>query len=194
MRSCVVIFFLSLLTAGLAHALKNDELVLFTENFSPYNFLENDKIVGINTDLVKKMCELANIKCIHKMLPWSRAYSMALKTKNAGLYSTSRNSTRENDFKWVGPLSTGKGYFFKLKSRTEITGHSINELSKYKIVVSRNGIYEEVLAERGFIIDKTLLYVTNKEHGYHLFFQGKVDLVIANPNTLAGSCNRSNIA
>lgn len=163
---------------------KTSHITIYTEHFPPYSFQNDNKITGINIELIKEACDIASIECSFEILPWSRAMKTALNNKNSGLASTSRSLERENLFQWVGPLVSGENYFFKLKSRNDVTASSIQELTKYTVAANRNDIYENILINRGFVKGKTLLDTSSQEARVRLFFSGKLDLLIASSITL----------
>jgi len=154
---------------------------IYTESFPPYNYLENDKIVGINTEIVSMMCANTNLHCNIKLLPWNRAVALSKKTPNSAIYSMSRNLNREKQYKWVGPLVASNNYFFRLKSRTDINISEVSQATNYSIAAPRNDIYEKVLKERGF---KNILSLSSKYQDVKLFLTGKIDLLVASPLTL----------
>ena len=39
---------------------KQKTLALYTESFPPYNFEKEDQITGINTEIIRLLCEKAN--------------------------------------------------------------------------------------------------------------------------------------
>ena len=163
---------------------KATQLTIYTEQFPPYNYLKNNKIVGINLDLVKRACKQAKISCSFKLYPWLRAYKAALKNENAGVMSTSRSEEREEMFQWVGPLVYSKNYFYKLASRNDINIESTDDLLKYTVSAQIGDIYQDVLLDLGFEKGKNLLEVSSKYKGVKLFYEGKLDLLIATDKTL----------
>lgn len=163
---------------------KATELAIYTEQFPPYNYLKNNKIVGINLDIVKKACKQAKIKCTFKLYPWLRAYKAALKYDNAGVMSTSRSEEREEMFQWVGPLVYSKNYFYKLKSRDDVQVITAEDLLKYTVSAQIGDIYQDVLNDMGFENGKNLLQVSSKYKGVKLFYEGKLDLLIATDKTI----------
>ena len=64
------------------------ELVVYTEEFPPFNFLYKGRIRGINKDIVELACKSADIYCSFKILPWSRAFKLTQMHSNSGLIST----------------------------------------------------------------------------------------------------------
>ena len=177
----IIIAILCWCYAGFAYSSDQSALHLYTEAFPPYSFLKNDIIVGLNTEIVKQTCVLAEIECDIKLLPWNRSMAMTHKNNHSGIYSISRTQERENSYKWVGPLVASKNYLFRLKSRSDIDVHDISSATVYSIAAPRNDIYETLLQERGF---KNLLQVSSKFEGVKLFLAGKIDLLIASELTL----------
>lgn len=177
----IIITLLCWCFASFVYSSDQSRLHLYTEAFPPYSFIKNDIVVGINTEIVKQTCVLANIECDIKLLPWNRAMAMTDKKSHSGIYSMSRTQERENSYQWVGPLAASKNYLFRLKSRSDIAVHDISSATKYSIAAPRNDIYETLLQERGF---KHLLQVSNKFEGVKLFLAGKIDLLIASELTL----------
>lgn len=159
--------------------LRATSLVMFTEHFPPYSFEQNQQITGLNTELVKRSCQLAELECEFRILPWLRAYDAALQTPQAGLYSTSRNPLRESSFQWVGPLAHANAKMFWLNSRTENPPQTLAEAKNYIIAVARGDIYELYLQSQGFEVDVNLLRFNAKSDAVLPFLHGKVDLLIA---------------
>ena len=168
--------------ANNAYANTQPTLTLYTETFPPYSYLENNKVMGINSEIVEQMCVLAAIKCDIKLLPWNRAIALTSQQTSSGIYSMSRNKEREKNYKWVGPLVASENYLFRLKSRSDINVSTLASAANYSIAAPRNDIYEKLLKARGF---KNLLQVSSKYKGVKLFLAGKVDLLIASPLTLS---------
>lgn len=155
-----------------------EPLVLYTEQFPPYNFLQQEEIVGINTELVALSCQHAAIECQFELYPWLRAYDNAIKHPFSGIFSTARTAERQTLFQWVGPLSSSRGFFYRLKSRPDIQVNSLADAKNYIIGVARGDAYELYLLNEGFRYGENLLGFTNKADVVALFLQGKVDLLI----------------
>lgn len=156
-----------------------EQLNLYTEHFPPYSYLEADSITGLNTELVRRSCETARLKCQFRLYPWLRAYEAATKDPQGALYSTSRNALREPLFKWVGPLAHSKASMYRLKSRPEINPETLDDAKRYVIAVARGDVYELYLQSQGFEHGVNLLGLAAKSDAVALFLQHKVDLLIA---------------
>lgn len=158
---------------------KAETLTLYTEHFPPYSFEQNKQITGLNTELVRRSCELAQITCEFRLLPWLRSYEAVQKDRASGIFSTSRNPTRENLFQWVGPIAHSDAQMYWLKSRTDSPPRSLAEAKQFIVAVARGDIYELYLQSQGFEIDVNLLRFNSKSDAVLPFLHGKVDLLIA---------------
>jgi len=167
-----------------AGAQEKNTLTIYTEQFPPYNYSEQDQIKGINVALTQAMCEQSDIACEFKLLPWNRAFRNALELDNSGLISTSRTNQREALFKWVGPLSSGKTCIYKLRARKDINIQNSTDLLNYKIGMASDNIYLSILNDLGFIEDKNLLVFPGKYGSLKPFKFGRVDLTIGSAMTI----------
>ena len=99
-----------LLSSGLAHG--DDALTILTEDYPPLNYVENKELKGPSVDIVRaiqeKLGRADKIADKISVYPWARAYRFLETRKNTALFSTARTSSRENQFKWVGPIAEKK--------------------------------------------------------------------------------------
>lgn len=84
-----------------------EDMVFLTEEYPPFNYLENGVPSGLSVELIKTACERAGIP-FHvadiRLMAWSDAYRMALSRNNTALFSMARTPEREELFRWAGPL------------------------------------------------------------------------------------------
>lgn len=152
---------------------------MYTEHFPPYSYEKDQQITGLNTELVRRSCQIANIQCEFRLLPWLRAYEAAQKDPRAGLYSTSRNPLREDAFQWVGPLAHASANMYWLTSRPDTPPRTLEQAKQYIVAVARGDVYELYLQGQGFEVDVNLLRFNSKSDAVLPFLHGKVDLLIA---------------
>ena len=99
-----------LLSSGLAHG--DDALTILKEDYPPLNYVENKELKGPSVDIVRaiqeKLGRADKIADKISVYPWARAYRFLETRKNTALFSTARTSSRENQFKWVGPIAEKK--------------------------------------------------------------------------------------
>ena len=129
----------------------NENIVMMTENYPPYNMEYNGKLSGISVDIVAEILkEINSNQTINdiKMTTWSRAYSYAQKENNHMVFSTTLTTQRKKLFKWVGPIAPTTIAIFAKKSR-KIKINSIEDLNKYKIGTVLKDIGEQLLQKNG---------------------------------------------
>lgn len=171
-----------------------DSLIIYTEQFPPYNFRDNHEIRGINVDLIAETCVKAGILCHFQLLPWSRAMSNTLATDNSGLISTSRLPTREEQFRWVGPLVSSRACLYKLRERSDIKVSDKRSLLNYTIGVTRDDVYEKILLRWGFHEGKNYLAYSKKFEEIRMFKLKKHDLIFASPLVLERQFSKYDIS
>ena len=156
------------------------EFRILTEEYPPYNYERDGKIVGISTEITREMLKRLGHPDNIRLMPWSQAYNLVLNEDNLILYSTTRITFREKLFKWVGPLVPNNTVLFARKG----SGIALNSLEDAKKVRSI-GIYKDdsgelMLKGRGFT---NLVSVLDNRENLTRLAQGKIDLWIINELT-----------
>lgn len=123
----------SLLWIGSAAAA---DLLAYTEDWPPYNYAEQGKVRGISTDLLRAMCAEASLDCRFELVPWARAYAMALNRPNTLVYTTARKPEREQSFTWIGPILPRSTWVFGLRE-SELAIRRFEDLNHYRVGVVR---------------------------------------------------------
>lgn len=132
LTTCLFFF----ITWGLA----GQTLYLATEDYPPFNMRASDKrkgssssdITGISTEIVVELFKRSKIPYSIQIYPWKRAYDLALRKPNYGVFSTTRTKEREKLFQWVGPLVKNNWVFFAKKNRKLKIG-SMDEAKKFRV-------------------------------------------------------------
>ncbi|WP_301663450.1 transporter substrate-binding domain-containing protein [Methanoculleus frigidifontis] len=127
----------------------SEDLVLVTEDYPPYNYVENGTAQGIAVDLLleafRETGGTISAEDI-RVLPWSDAYRAALSQNNTVLFATVRLPERENLFKWAGPLGSERQVIFA-DPGSSIEIAEPGDLTKYRIgVVQDDAAASELLA------------------------------------------------
>lgn len=89
-------------------------LKLLTEENPPLNYTEGKKLTGMATEVVQEMLKRAKITSDIEVMSWDKAYERAQADKETCLFATARLSSRENAFKWVGPIASNRWGLFAL--------------------------------------------------------------------------------
>lgn len=149
-------------------------------DFPPFEFVQDDRIVGIDAEIVREIFLRLRYLPDIQVLPWTRAQEDARNGTVAAIFSLTRNPQREKDFFFSDPLSTVKDVLFKRKDR-DITWETMDDLAKYRIGISSGYQYDPVFMEA--VRNKRLK--TNALSGDSLELRqlgmlksGRVDLII----------------
>jgi polar amino acid transport system substrate-binding protein len=130
----------------------SDGLVFTTEESPPFNMMVDGKIMGIAVEKMAEIMNRAKMPYTLDILPWARAYQMALEKPNVCVFSTSRNAEREPKFKWVGPLALNSWMFYALRD-ANIVMSSLEDARKYKIGTYNGDGRDTFLRNKGVSVD-----------------------------------------
>lgn len=183
MKQCVLtLIVIASLMIGVVRA---QDITVVTYEWPPYNYTENGEIIGISTQIVRAVLNKAKVAAEYKVYPWARAYKMASEQKNILIYTIRRTPEREALFKWVGPITPpADSYFYKLKKRTDIVIHSLEDARQYKIGVTRDDSMHLFLLRHGFEEGTHLEVVTTDTQNLKRLFRERIDLIIWTEFTL----------
>lgn len=124
---------------------------VYTEQLPPYNYMENNKVIGSSTALLEEIFKKSGHTIAHSeviLTSWARGYHEALNTPNSMIYSTARTADRENLFKWVGPINKlAIGLIAKKSSKISIKDAA--DLNNYTIAVMHETASESILLGAG---------------------------------------------
>ncbi|MBN1198381.1 MAG: transporter substrate-binding domain-containing protein [Bacteroidales bacterium] len=144
-----------------------------TEEYEPFNYTENDVLTGLAPELLKRICGELEIPFGVTVLPWDQAYTTALNTGNAVLFSTVLNEERKDLFKWAGPIASLDWIFYSVAGST-IRISSLEEAKGIgKIGVVPDYAITQYLEGQGFT---NLVYCTNHIGAFDKLLKGEIDL------------------
>jgi polar amino acid transport system substrate-binding protein len=166
------VFFLICIFVGVP--VFGQSLQVVTEEYPPYNYSENGKVLGFCTDVVKEVLKRANIDHSIHSYSWSKSYKMAQSQPNVLIYSIGRNVEREPLFKWVDVIAKTEVYFYKLKSRRDIKIKKLDDVKKYKIGAVRDDFRAQWLIKQGFT--NQLALVPDDRRNMRNLFAHKIDI------------------
>ena len=125
---------------------------IYTEHLPPFNYIENDKVVGTSTVLLEEMFKKSGHSIAQNkvnLTSWARGYHEALNTPNTVIYSTARTPERENLFKWVGPINKLTIGLIAKKSANIVIRNPAACLNNYTIAVMHETAGETLLLNAG---------------------------------------------
>lgn len=151
-RSFLMVIATLVMITGPAGA--KDTITIFTEEFPPFQYSENGKIVGASAEIVEAIMTMANVPFKVKSYPWARSYALVQEQPNTMIYSISRRPAREKLFKWAGIIVPSRYSVFALKSRPEVKIGELEDMKKYRIGTTIEDARESYLVGKGFELDK----------------------------------------
>ena len=144
----IAVFYICLVSVSFAQDV--DDLTYITENYPPYNYMANGQVQGISVDVLRAMwSEMGYPEQPIKVLPWARGYHLTLQKRNHVLFAMAKTETREDLFKWLGPIYSVKHVLIGLAGK-DIKIRSIEEAKKYQIGTILKDVAEELLKAFGF--------------------------------------------
>ncbi|WP_249604847.1 transporter substrate-binding domain-containing protein [Chromobacterium sp. IRSSSOUMB001] len=148
-----VALLLGALSVGVRAESTSPRLRLLTEDYPPFNIaLEEGKIGGLSTDILRELFQRAGIPYSMELLPWLRAYAIAQQESNSCVYSTSRTQSRESQFKWVGPLVSNSWSLFA-GPHSPAGVAMLEDARGYTIGSYKGSGMSQYLADLGFKLD-----------------------------------------
>lgn len=150
-----------------------------TEEFPPYNFARDGEVRGLSTAVVRAVLAEAGLEASIQLMPWARAYDLALHTENVLIYSITRTPAREALFKWVGQVAPSTWFLYSLRGH-ELGLKTLDDARPYRIATVYQDVGEQFLLEHGFDPQRNLQSSNRYAHNYEKLKLGRVDLWIAN--------------
>lgn len=155
------------------------KLTIYTDHFAPYNFLNDEGVLtGVNFDIVNTLCIDANIECTFKVQPFARAMKSVSLDPHSAIFFVAKHENRVSVFNWLGPLVSGKTYFYKLAGNNQVQSASLSELKSYTLGIVRGDVYGTLVEKAGFERGKNLLVVAQEQEYIELFIKKRLDLII----------------
>ncbi|MBC3933913.1 transporter substrate-binding domain-containing protein [Undibacterium sp. CY7W] len=164
---------------GFSGHARSAELTIVTEHLPPLNYEEQGEVTGYSTEIVNAVMRNANLQVPIHVLPWARAYQLALTQANTLIFSITRTKERESDFVWIGPVSPRQIHLYKLKSRKDIQVRSPTDMRSYKLGLVREMASSKELVKQYAIEDKYIDYAPTVDSNMKKFLVGRVDLVVS---------------
>jgi len=140
----------ALLLAG--HAAVASPLLITTESSAPAIMVEDGQVTGRETDKVREMMARTGTPFSIEVLPWKRAYTMALNQAQTCVYSTSRTPERDRLFKWVGPTDEAFWEFWG-RADHDFPLRTLEDARKLRIGTYNGDARDEFLRSRGFHVE-----------------------------------------
>jgi polar amino acid transport system substrate-binding protein len=154
-------------------------VTIVTEHLPPYQIAVNGQLVGGSAYLyVKKALEQAKLDYQSEVLPWPRAYKMALEKENTIIFSMFRTSKRETLFQWIGVLTQVPFQLFIASDHPNPQALKKDPLN-YVAVAVRDSAEADLLIKKGFKENDNLLLVKDYLTVWSMLKLHRADITIA---------------
>jgi polar amino acid transport system substrate-binding protein len=165
----------------------NPVIHIVTEHLPPYQIEdENKNLSGFAVDIIRETMARSHYAYSLKSYPWVRSYKLAQIKENHCIFSIARLKSREDLFKWVGPISkVNNTAMWGLKGqRFEI--NKLEDAKNYTIAVNRDDIAHIGLLERGFIEGINLYVLDDSKSLINILItRPEINLIVADDTTIS---------
>ena len=163
---CILVFFL-FPKAGFSTS-----VTVYTESLAPVHYEEDGEVVGIATEIVRKIFDGAGLEPRFEMFPWKRAYQSVLSDRGSFIFTINRTEKREKLFQWIGPILPKKTSLYRLKHRQDIQLDDYDDIRKFTTVVILGHSLTQRLLDLGFREGHEIIITPNKAVQMRLFLTG----------------------
>lgn len=176
LKTGVIVWLLSW-TLGAVPVMASDKVLAVTEDFPPFQYIENEIITGLSTEIVRAMFEEAEVEADIRLFSWARAYKLALNQKDVVIFSIARTVKREPLFQWIGSIVDYQVFLFKRSDKDEINISHLSDAMKFKT----GGVYDDVkqdyLVRQGFEVGKHIQMVKDEKTNLIKLYNKRIDLM-----------------
>ncbi len=161
-----------------AAPLTADDLIYYTENYPPHNYLDNNRLTGISIEIIELIWEklgAAKTRENITLLPWARAIKQLETRPNTVLFGMGHTRERTKKFHWVGSYySHTLSLICPKDSLIDIT--DLDQAKTFRIGVVRQDIGHHYLLEQGFD-EASLDLCLDIEQLHQKFIHGRFDMI-----------------
>jgi polar amino acid transport system substrate-binding protein len=161
---------------------QSQEIEVVTELLEPYQIKNPDgSLGGFSTDVLEALFKITKDKANIQVMPWARAYEIALHKPHILIYSIAHTKDRDKKFHWIGDIKEERLYFWGLKKHYDKSDYEISALKNFKIAVSRSSNSAQYLIAQKF---SNIYQLANERQNMNMLFIDRVDLILATQITI----------
>ncbi len=152
-----------------------------TEEWAPYNYVENNQLTGMATEIVQAIMALTGDHFEVVVLPSMRATQTLQTRPKTILYSMFRTPQREPLYKWVGPIVEESIHPWQL-AHGHPPVYSLEQLQQAEQLTTRHaGLVPDRLRAMGFTnLDPS---AGESEQLYRMLLAGRTDFIIGDTDS-----------
>jgi len=188
--SKIALFFITALLLSSCFSAKSASVKVVTESLPPYQIkMEDGSVGGYSTEVINELFKITGDTQELHLLPWARAYGIALTEPNILIYSIAHTRERDPLFHWIGRVKYERFYFWGLKSKNTKNYDTLHSIKNLPISSVNKNNTEQFLREHGF---KNIYTVVKSEQVLLMLDNERVDIILSNELTLKSLCKSIN--
>jgi polar amino acid transport system substrate-binding protein len=135
----------------------------------------NGQLTGYSVDVMQHLYSITGDVVETSVLPWARAYNMALSRPNTLIYSITRSKLREDKFIWGGPLRNEHLHVWALSGQNVKPLTQLTDINEFEIVLLRQSNAAQYLSSKGV---NSIYYAMKTDLPLPLLYSKRVKFVI----------------
>ncbi|MGX1175705.1 substrate-binding periplasmic protein [Pseudomonas sp. R151218B TE3479] len=152
-----------------------EQYQIVTEEWAPYNYLDNNRLTGMTTEIVRAIMALTGDDFEVLLQPSMRATQILKHRPKTIMYSLFRTSERESLYKWVGPIVEESIHPYQLANTPPL--NTLEQLLSAPQITTRHaGLMPQRLQSLGFNnLDKS---ATESKLLYRMLLAGRTGIIV----------------
>jgi len=153
------------------------QLNYLTEEWAPFNYLEDGNATGISVELLESIFKNAGVnrsRADVRIVPLAECFQIAQNNTSTVLFSIVRTPEREPLYKWAGPFTKASFVLYAPVS-SNITISSVADLNNYRIGAVNASIENDLLTSQG-VNKSQIVNVQTPEDLLQMLDNGQIDL------------------
>ena len=146
-------------------------LILTAEMTYPAVMQDGERVSGHAAEKVHEILRRSGIEYTMGVMPWKRAFMLALTQAQTCVFMTTRTAEREAQFKWVGPISHSDWVLYGRAERS-YNVRTLDDARGLRIGAYNGDVRGEYLSARGYQVD----FVQNDESNPKKLMLDRIDL------------------
>ena len=152
-RKLIVHCFATSLLMSAAAACAQD-LQIFTEDWPPITFGNNNKVDGMAVEVVRaiqaRISSTAGGSSAIQVVPWARGYKALLEEPNTMLFTVGRSEEREKLMVLLGPIAISSTSLYTRRGNSAYLESLGDEILKLKVGAYRSSIFADTARKKGY--------------------------------------------
>ncbi|AFY02477.1 substrate-binding periplasmic protein [Bdellovibrio bacteriovorus] len=149
-------------------------LRIVTEHWPPITYEKSGAAEGMAVDLARMIQKSASLTQSIEVLPWPRAYHLAVNQPDVLLFTVVRNPEREKLFTLIGPIANGEIAIY-VRGTYDLGKVTLQSLKKeLRIATHRGTAFHNILEQEGF---RNIVPVNSSVNAVKMLMTGRVDAI-----------------